>query len=100
MAKYILPVSGKDTLGGVKIGDHISVKTDGTISVNLDTIQKELQQTLTSLKEGKALIANAITEMGIETSPDATFQDMADNIKKITTNGSLYNMYLVDEEGK
>lgn len=31
-SSYVLPAATKDVLGGVKIGDGISIKTDGTIS--------------------------------------------------------------------
>lgn len=34
---YVLPIATKSTLGGVMIGDNISVADDGTISVDLST---------------------------------------------------------------
>jgi hypothetical protein len=37
---YVLPLANADTLGGVKIGDNISVTADGVISVNLSEYLK------------------------------------------------------------
>ena len=37
---YVLPTATADTLGGVKIGDNVSVTTDGVISVNLSAYLK------------------------------------------------------------
>nr|DAJ77318.1 MAG TPA: hypothetical protein [Caudoviricetes sp.] len=37
---YVLPTATADTLGGVKIGDNISVTADGAISVNLSAYLK------------------------------------------------------------
>lgn len=37
---YVLPTATADTLGGVKIGDNISVTADGVISVNLSAYLK------------------------------------------------------------
>lgn len=39
-SSYVLPISDKDTLGGVKIGDGIDRKEDGTISVPIASGQK------------------------------------------------------------
>ena len=46
MAKYQLPVASKDTLGGVKIGDHITVENDGTINVDLNSTREEIQNSV------------------------------------------------------
>ena len=40
-----------------------------------------------SVSDGKELVAGAITEKGVETAADATFQEMADNIGEIETGG-------------
>ena len=37
---YVLPTATADTLGGVKIGDNVSVTADGVISVNLSAYLK------------------------------------------------------------
>jgi len=95
MAKYQLPVASKDTLGGVKIGDHITVENDGTINVDLNSTREEIQNSVDAIKAGKKLLAEAITDKGIPTSSDASFQLMANNVERITLDGSVSNMYLV-----
>lgn len=53
----------------------------GMKSTDVDGAIKEL---FTSGSEGKALIASAITSKGVETSADASFATMSENIKKIS----------------
>ena len=47
---YILPVASSSVLGGVKIGNGITINSDGTISVNLDSYvtTESLSETLQS----------------------------------------------------
>ena len=40
-----------------------------------------------SVSDGKTKVANAITDKGVETATDATFDVMAENISKIETGG-------------
>ena len=53
-------------------------KLSADITTELDEIKK-------SASDGKALVAGAITDKGIETAADATFETMANNIDSITT---------------
>lgn len=47
----------------------------------------------TSVSNGKSLIASAITDKGVSTASDATFQTMANNIRSIqTAAGSIYDI--------
>ena len=94
MSNYQLPIASKSTLGGVKIGDYIKVKEDGTISVDIESTVKELEDALNSIKQGKQLLAEALTNKGVPTSPTDSFQVMAANIDKISIDSSLSNMYL------
>lgn len=48
----------------------------------------QLDQLFTSVSEGKSTIAAAITDKGVTTAADATFQQMATNIAAIQTGGS------------
>lgn len=64
----------------------------GTLN-NLTTTDKTslvdaINEVFTSVSNGKSLIASAITDKGVTTSNDATFQTMANNISSITTSGS------------
>ena len=47
--------------------------------------QEAIDVLFTSVGDGKAAVASAITDKGVETKPDATFQFMAQNISKIKT---------------
>lgn len=52
------------------------------------TVQEAVDQLFTSVSDGKKKVASAITDKGVETAQDATFQTMADNIAKIQTGAS------------
>ena len=48
-------------------------------------VQSAITELFTSVSDGKSAIAAAITDKGVETAADATFQQMADNIAQIQT---------------
>ena len=75
MAKYTLPTATENILGGVKIGNGIDVTQDGVISIqDYDKINTTIQELTNSVKNGKSLIAEAITDKKVPTESDATFQ--------------------------
>ena len=85
MAKYTLPVATENILGGVKIGQGIDVTQDGVISIkDYSQMKEDISLLEESVKQGKALVASAITDKKVPTSSDATFQTMADNVRKIS----------------
>ena len=85
MAKYILPVATENILGGVKIGNGIDVTQDGVISIkDYNQMKEDISGLEESVKQGKALVASAITDKKVPTSADATFQTMAENIRQIS----------------
>ena len=51
--------------------------------------QAEMEKLFTSVSDGKALIASAITDKGVETAADASFQTMRGNILAIESGGSM-----------
>ena len=53
----------------------------------LATIENDINPLKTSVSEGKSLVAAAVTDKGVPTAADDTFQTMADNIGKISTIG-------------
>ena len=59
------------------------------IKENINTLSQELEETKKYVADGKALIAAAETEKGVETASDATFQTLADNISSIYTSGTV-----------
>lgn len=54
--------------------------------------QDDLDELFTSVSNGKALIAAAITDMGIETSSSDTFDAMSNNIKRIESEGGTVGL--------
>lgn len=52
-------------------------------------VQGAVSELFTSVSEGKALIASAVTDMGVDTPADASFQTIHDNVLAIETGGSL-----------
>ena len=59
---------------------------DKTVIGAINEVNTELAEVKQSVSNGKSLIASAITDKGIETLSDATFQTMADNIGLIEGN--------------
>lgn len=53
-----------------------------------DTVQEAIDGLFTSVSNGKAAVASAITDKGVPTPQDAAFSQMAENIGKITTGAS------------
>ena len=47
-------------------------------------LKTEIDSCFQSVSNGKALVASAITDKGVETAADATFQQMANNINSIS----------------
>ena len=85
MAKYTLPTATENILGGVKIGNGIDVTQDGVISIHdYDKMKENISGLEESVKQGKALVASAITDKKVPTSADATFQTMAENVRQIS----------------
>ena len=79
-------------------------------------VQSAINELFTSVSEGKSLIAAAVTDKGVETAADATFQQMATNIGQIATgtqsvtvtvnaettcfpSGNMYGIYYIDNQG-
>ncbi len=60
---------------------------------NLNTTTREL---FTSVSNGKRNVAAAITDQGVTTASDASFNTMATNIRKIPTGGGEPNPYYIN----
>ena len=75
--------------------NEVVKKTDIATTIDLSStyeqvasakaVYDELQEVFQSVSSGKELIANAITDKGVNTAIDAEFATMASNISKITT---------------
>lgn len=57
-------------------------KNTSTI-IKSDNVQGAIDQLFTSVSEGKSLVAKAVTDKGVQTALDATFEKIAENVGKI-----------------
>lgn len=57
----------------------------GNTGMSANDVQAAVTELFTSVSDGKSAVAAAITDMGVTTAADATFQQMADNIGQIQT---------------
>ena len=73
----------------IDLTDYATKAEVGNLN-NLPTTDKSsivsaISETFTSVSNGKSLVASAITDKGVSTSSDATFEIMAQNIEAIPT---------------
>ena len=61
--------------------------TPGSTGMSATDVQGAVTELFTSVSDGKSAIAAAITDKGVTTAADATFQQMANNILDIPTGG-------------
>lgn len=66
-----------------KVGDTATLQTTEKTSV-----VKAVNELFTSVSNGKSKVASAITDKGVSTAQDATFDQMATNIRAIQTCGT------------
>lgn len=87
-------VSGEDgkKSGGGRITGLMEATADHQ-AVPYGQMKRELDEVKTSVGEGKALIASAVTDKGVETADDASFAEMAENIEKIVTDAPIPDGY-------
>lgn len=89
---YSLSIQPKVSGGGsceCKVDDELSLISENPVQNKVITAR--LDEVFTSVSDGKSLIASAITDKGISTDNDATFQQMADNIQLINGSYGLCN---------
>lgn len=68
-----------------QVGDPTNLLTKDKSS-----LVNAINELFTSVSNGKSLVANAITQKGVNTSPTAEFATMASNISKIQTSNSTH----------
>ena len=62
---------------------------DGSLGAQIKAVNETVNTLKKSVSDGKTKVANAITDKGVETATDATFDVMAENISKIETGGAI-----------
>ena len=97
-----LPISHGGT-GRTTLTSGYFLRGNGTSAVTMSTVAQVktalgIDELKTSVSEGKSLIAAAVTDKGVQTAADDTFQQMADNISNISTGLEVYTAYCDIEE--
>ena len=78
------------TIGGTTVDiSNYQTKTDNSLETTDKTIVGAINELFQNVSSGKELIATAITDKGVTTSSDDTFQTMADNINSISTSNEI-----------
>lgn len=82
------------------VGDTLSALRNTGTSVpsgaNSDSMAGLVSQYAGEVTAGKALVAAAVTEKGVETPADATFQQIAENVAAIESGGASIEWQQVD----
>lgn len=78
---YTIEVT-EDGEGGNLSAEQVGYNNEGT-GITATNVQDAVTELFTSVSEGKAAIAAAITDKGVATAADATFQQMAEKIGEI-----------------
>ena len=79
--RFLLPMASGRTLGGIKVGVGFIREKDGTLHV------AGVKEAIESVKNGKKLIAEALAEKGIVIENDASFEEIANAIKRMSSGG-------------
>lgn len=77
-----LPIAGGKLTGPLTLSGDPTAENHAANKKYVDDKHNELFQ---SVSDGKATVASAVTDMGVDTAADATFATMAQNIRKIET---------------
>ena len=78
-------VEGALQEAGSQIKDIENEIGSATLNTSAQDLKSAINEVFLSVSNGKQLIATAITDKGVETSSDSTFQTMATNIKNISS---------------
>ena len=83
----------------IKVDSELSAISENPVQNKV--ITAKLNEVFQSVSDGKSKIAAAITDKGINTAADATFNTMANNISKIEAGSSIQkdNMKILCNKG-
>lgn len=74
---------------------------DTNVGAELTKLNESLESCFQSVSNGKTLVASAITDQGIETDATATFEVMANNIRRIERTQKIdFNVFASNQEIK
>lgn len=84
----VSPKEGDYTADMVNARPNTWIPTADEVSYNSGTVADAISQLFISGSDAKALISSAVSAKGVPTAADDTWQEMADNIRKIETGSS------------
>lgn len=95
-AEAVTTEGGAEIITDIGIGPHVIEFIDEElppltaedIAYDDGTVADAIESLFTSVADGKEKVASAISDKGVPTDKDATFEQIAENIGKITTGGS------------
>lgn len=78
---------------GASVASDVSYDNTDT-GMDATNVQEAIDELFQSVSEGKSLIASAVTDKGVETAADASFETIAENISQISSgpSGDFYNI--------
>lgn len=86
-------VQAEDAVSKTQLGDLNTLQTD-----NKDSVVDAINELFQNVDNGKSLLASAITDKGIDTSPDASFEILAENIRNISFDTAVSNIKTKSED--
>ena len=88
-------LKGSDnSISTVNIDSEISAVSANPVQNK--AVAAKFEEVFQSVSNGKEMIASAITDKGVYTENDATFETMATNISQLKTGGNNFNIYYGD----
>lgn len=81
------------------IGDGTCAGAIASCADAIESCTDAIESCFQSVSEGKSLVASAITDKGVETAEDATFETMAENITSIFSSLLLVNSTGISQYG-
>lgn len=96
-AKIVVNGKAVELGGSASAAEQVSFDNEET-GMKSKNVQGAIEELFTSVSEGKALIADAVTDKGIETSASDSFSQMAENIGKIKSGGLPEDLFKISLE--
>lgn len=82
-------VPGTREVNGKPLSADVTLAASDIAMADGATVEEAVSGLFTSVSEGKAAVASAVTDMGVATAADAAFADIAANIRRIETGAEL-----------
>lgn len=87
--KYQMTTNEDGTVSFTDVTEYVQVG-DSFGAADVNGMNEAVNSCFQSVSDGKALVASAITDKGVSTAVDATFETMAENIGQISKGKCIY----------